>query len=263
MKVNITFDQEFDALWDYLRDKYPKELFDMDGVGKQLDLSQFSKNFFSTKTTTADASIDANANVDDMSVIAYSIELKKPYEKLNSYYMLWKELKRYYGTDVANKIIEMQLSGDIYIHDFHGIGGGLSYYFNYSTYDIMQKGLPMVKKIASLPPKYLYAFKSQAEQFVTIASNSTLGATGLADLLIIMALYVDQILKNHTDAHFKLASEEDCWRYAEENLASMIYTINQPMRANQSPFTNVSVYDKHFLEDLCQDYIHPQTGESP
>jgi hypothetical protein len=127
MKINITFDKEFDALWDELQEKYPKELFDMDGVGKQLDLSQFSKNFFSTKTTTADASIDANANVDDMSVIAYSIELKKPYEKLNSYYMLWKELKRWNGTETANKIIEMQLNGDIYIHDFHGVGGGLSY----------------------------------------------------------------------------------------------------------------------------------------
>lgn len=40
----------------------------------------------------------------------------------------------------------MQLTGDIYINDFHGIAAGLPYCFNYSTYDIMTKGLPMVKK---------------------------------------------------------------------------------------------------------------------
>lgn len=263
MKLEIGYDKEFETLWEELKVKYGTQIFDMDGVGKQLDLAAFSKNFFGTKTTTADVSVDANANVDDMSVIAYSTELKKPFEKLNSYYMLWKELRRYYGIETANEIVEMQLSGDIYIHDFHGIGGGLPYCYNYSTYDIMQMGLPMVKKITSLPPKYLYAFKSQVEQFVTIASNSTLGATGLADLLVIMAMYVEDILNVRGDAHFKLASEEDCWLYIKENVVSMIYTINQPMRASQSPFTNISVYDKYFLERLCGDYIHPLTGEHP
>lgn len=263
MQINITYEQEFNDLWERLKEKYPQQLFDMDGVGKQLDLCKFSKQFFSTKTTTADASIDSNANVDDISVIAYSTELKKPFEKLNSYYMLWKELKRLYGINTANEIIEMQISGDIYIHDFHGVGAGQPYCYNYSTYDIMLMGLPMVKKITSIPPKHLYAFKSQIEQFVTIASNSTLGAAGLADMLVIMAFYVERILKTRTDAHFKLATTEDCWLYIKENLVSMIYTINQPMRGNQSPFTNLSVYDDYFLEKLCNDYVDPNTGEHP
>lgn len=233
MYIQLSYDQEFNDLWMHLKEKYPTQLFDMDGVGRQLDLSQFSKNFFSTKTTTADTSIDANANVDDISVIAYSTELKKPYEKLNSYYMLWKELKRLYGLSVANTIIEMQLNGDIYIHDFHGVGAGMPYCYNYSTYDIMVQGLSTVKKVTCKPPKYLYAFKSQIEQFVTIASNSTLGATGLADMLVIMAFYVEDILRHKRDAHFTFASEADCWLYIKENLVSMIYTINQPMRGNQ------------------------------
>ncbi len=263
MEIRITYERDFDDLWDHLKRKYSQQLFDMDGVGKQLDLSKFSKQFFSTKTTTADTSIDANANVDDISVIAYSAEIKKPFEKINSYYMLWKELRRLYGINISNEIIEMQISGDIYIHDFHGVGAGQPYCYNYSTYDIMLMGLPMVKKITSLPPKHLYAFKSQIEQFVTIASNSTLGATGLADMLVIMAFYVERILNTQIDAHFKLASIDDCWAYVKENIVSMVYTINQPMRANQSPFTNLSVYDIHFLEKLCGDYVDPNTGEHP
>ena len=252
MYFATSYEQDFDDLMMHLKAKYPKELFDMEGIGKQLDMCEFSRNFFSSKVT-ADASIDANANVDDISVIAYNTEMPKPFFKINSYYILWKELKRLYDLETANRVVEMQLNGDIYIHDFHGVAAGEPYCFNYTTYDIMTKGLPMVKKVKSLPPKYLYAFKSQLEQFTVIASNSTLGATGLADMLV---------LETKSDANFHFATEEDCWRYLKENLVSFIYTINQPMRANQSPFTNVSIYDKYFLEKLAGDYIFPD-GSSP
>ena len=261
MYFKTTYDTEFDDLYMHLKAKYPQKLFDLEGIGKQLDMSEFSKSFFSS-SVTSDVSIDANANVDDISVIAYNTELPKPFFKLNSYFILWKELKRLYGLEVANNVVEMNLSGDIYINDFHGIGAGMPYCFNYSTYDIHIKGLPMVKKVKSLPPKHLYAFKSQLEQFTVIASNSTLGATGLADLLVVMSYYVDKILKTNSDAHFKFASQEDVWTYVKENIVSFIYTINQPMRANQSPFTNVSVYDDYFLESMCDDYIFVD-GSSP
>lgn len=256
MYFKTTYASEFDDLYMHLKAKYPQKLFDLDGIGKQLDMSEFSKNFFASNVT-ADASIDANANVDDVSVIAYNTELPKPFFKINSYYILWKELRRLYGLEIANNIVEMQLTGDIYIHDFHGVGAGMPYCFNYSTYDILTKGLPMVKKVRSLPPKHLYAFKSQLEQFTVVASNSTLGATGLADLLVVMSYYVSNILENKSDAHFKFASEEDCWTYVKENLVSFIYTINQPMRANQSPFTNISIYDDYFLDKLVGDYLFP------
>jgi ribonucleoside-triphosphate reductase len=258
MYVKITYDQEFDDLMMYLKGKYPPELFDMDGIGEQTDLSKFSKGFFGKNTkTTADISIDQNSNVDDISVISYTNELKKPFERLNSYYMMWKELKNSFGLELANKAVEMNLTGDIYINDFHGVGGGLPYCYNYSTYDIMMKGLNMVKKINCEPPKYLSAFKSQLEQFVTVASNSTLGACGLADLLVVMSYYVKNILETKSDAHFSFKSEEDCWAYIDDKLTSFIYTINQPMRGNQSPFTNVSVYDIEFLNKMKQDYIFP------
>ncbi len=256
MYFKTTYDQNFDDLYMHLKAKYPDKLFDLDGIGKQMDMSEFSKNFFSSKVAS-DASVDANANVDDTSVITYTVELPKPFFKLNSYYILWKELRRLYSLETANKIIEMQLTGDIYIHDFHGFAAGQPYCFNYSTYDILTKGLPMVKKVRSIPPKHLHAFKSQLEQFVIIASNSTLGATGLADLLVILSYFAKNILTTKSDAHYNFKSEEDCWTYIKEMLTSFVYSVNFSLRANQSPFTNVSVYDRYFLEKLCEDYIFP------
>ena len=87
MYFKTTYDQQFDDLYMHLKAKYPDKLFDLDGIGKQLDMSDFSKNFFSSDVN-ADASIDANANVDDISVIAYNSELPKPFFRLNSYYVL-------------------------------------------------------------------------------------------------------------------------------------------------------------------------------
>lgn len=261
MYLKVSYEQQFDDLMMHLKSKYPEKLFDLDGIGKQTDMSHFSREFFAVKTT-ADVSVDANANVEDMSVITYNVELPKPFFKMNSYYILWKHMRKLYGHETANKIVEMQLTGDIYINDFHGIAAGEPYCFNYSTFDILQLGLPMVSKIKSGPPKYLYAFKSQLEQFVVVASNSTLGATGLADLLIVMSYYAKNILATQSDAHFSFKDEEACWNYIRENVTSCIYTINQPMRANQSPFTNISVYDRVFLESLCPGYIFPD-GSTP
>lgn len=258
MYLKVSYEQKFDDLMMYLRGKYSDELFNLDGIGTQLDLAKFSKDFFSQKVkTTTDISVDQNSNVDDVSVISYTNELKKPFEKINSYYMIWKECKSLFGLEFANQVVEKNLIGDIYINDFHGVGGGLPYCYNYSTYDIMMNGLNMVKKIKCEPPKYLSAFKSQLEQFVVLASNSTLGACGLADLLVVMSYYVKNILETKSDAHYHFSTEQDCWNYVDDKLTSFIYTLNQPMRGNQSPFTNVSIYDGRFLDKMINDYIFP------
>lgn len=255
MHINITYEQEFYDLWEYWKAKFPKRLFDMSGIGKQLDFSELSREFFSTKTTAADVSMDPNANVADLSVIAYDKEISKPLFLLNSYYVLWKKIKQLYGREKAKDIIEKQLTGSIYVNDFYGVGAGKSYCMNYSTMDIATQGLPMIQSIYSVAPKFLYSFKSQLEQFLTIASNSTLGATGLADILITTSAYVKNILETKSDAHFTFSTEKDCWSYIKENLASFIYTVNQPIRGGlQSPFTNVSVFDDYFLDNMIEDY---------
>jgi anaerobic ribonucleoside-triphosphate reductase len=257
MNIKTSYEKDFTNFIKRMNKKYGDELFNIEGIGKQLDINEFSKQLF-TKTAIADKSVDANANVTEFTPAIYMHELCKPHLKLNSYYMLWKQLRLLYNTSIAEQILEDQINGRIYINDFHLISSKQAYCFNFTCLDIINKGLPFINKIRTVPPKHLYSFKSQLEQFIVYASNSIAGATGVADIFVCMSWYIDNILKTKTDAGFKFKSEKDIWKYVEETIVSFIYTINQPFRSGvQSAFTNVSVYDKHFLENLLSDYVFP------
>ena len=253
MEIRISYDAQFDSLMETLRNKYPAKLFDLEGIGQQLDFNEYSRAFFESAASVADQAVDSNANVDGKDVITFNHERTKPFGRLNSMYLLWKYLKRQEGRAYADEAIEAQLSGDIYINDFWDFGR--PYCFNFSTYDIATQGLPMVSKVKCVPPRYLLSFKSQVEQFLGIASNSILGATGLADLLIVMGWYLDQLRETNTDAHINMPFHEGVCNYVRELITSLIYTLNQPMfRGNQSPFTNISIFDDYFLDELLPKY---------
>lgn len=250
MYFKVSWNQEFDDLMHHLWSKYGRDLFTLDGIGDQLDLHKFAKNFFKTDSTMADLSVDANANVVAKSVIEWNFEFPKPLQRYNSYYLLWKELREAFGLEVANNIIEDQLTGRLYINDFTDVGR--PYCFNYSTYDVALSGLSMSKRMLIVPPKSLQSFIRQIEQFTVYAANSTLGATGLADFLIVASIYAKRILDSSVDGNIRVRYP---WKYIEELLTSFVYTINWEFRGNQSPFTNISLYDRNFLEKLCPDYV--------
>jgi ribonucleoside-triphosphate reductase len=259
MLIESGYHKDFISLMKRIEGRYGYEIFNIDGIGDQLNISKFNKKFFDNKSATADISIDANSNVSDRGIVTYNAELVKPITRLNSYYMLWKQLRELGKYRMADEIIESNVTGEIYVNDFHGYASSIPYCFNYSTMDLMINGLNMVNNLTCEPPKYFTSFKSQLEQFVIIASNSTLGATGLADMLLTSSLYVENMLDTLSDSHFNFLTGKDVWSYVEEMFTSMIYTFNQPMRASQSPFTNVSVYDSNFLDSMLDNYIHPTT----
>lgn len=184
MFIETSYEKEFEELFERLRKKLPKKLFDLEGIGDQTDMSKFSKKFFSV-STTADASADANSNVDDLTVVAYENEIPKPNARLNSIYLLWKYGRQLFGKEFADKLVEKEIDGNYYINDLSNVQK--PYCYNFSTYDIMLKGLPFVKKIPSFPAKHLRSFVGQMVHFTSYASNQVMGAVGLADLLIVMS----------------------------------------------------------------------------
>lgn len=256
MYLKTTYDADFEDLIMHLKSKYTSKLFDLEGIGEQTDLSLFSKKFFSTKSNIADKSVDSNANVDDTSIIAYENELPKPFFRLNSLFLTWKYLRYLYNHETANKAIESQITGDIYINDFTGINK--PYCYNFSAYDVMLYGLPFVNKINSKPAKHLSSFIGQVIHFTVYASNSVLGAVGLADILIVSSYYVKKMIEENKDI-----SSEYLWKQVKQELQSFIFSCNQPFRGGvQSGFYNISIFDDNFLDKMCSEYIFPD-GSNP
>ena len=105
--IQHSFDHHFVALLDKLEKKYGEEMFELEGIDrKNLDIAKFTNKFLETKVT-ADVSVDANANVDDTSVLSWDYEMPKPLMKLNGLYFLWKDALKKHGIKRANKMIEL------------------------------------------------------------------------------------------------------------------------------------------------------------
>ena len=254
MLINFSYDKEFDSFMGCLAvDKNYSELATLDGIGKQTDMVAFSKKFFGKPDqAAADVSVDSNANVDDISIIAYEAEVPKPLFRVNAYYLLWKYGKKLFGKKEAEELCLAQFYKDFYINDFHKFAT-TPYCFNFSCLDVVFSGLPFVNKIKSLPPKHLNSYVNQMIQFVTYASNSVAGAVGLADFLICLSYFYDKeiLVGATTDADVK------------QQIQSFIFSVNQPFRGgHQSAFTNVSLFDDNFLRKMCSEYRFPD-GSQP
>lgn len=251
-----SFQPEFKECLAEIERKYGFELFNISGIGKQLDVNQFAKDFFGRKTNTADVSVDANSNVSLKNTIIFDQEMAKPLKLIYSYYRMWKGLKKKFGLEYANEAVRKQLTGEIYINDFHGFASNLYYCYNYSTLDTAQKGIPKgIDAEKSRPTKYLNTFMEHLQLFCIHAGNSSLGAVGLADLLLTMSAYAKRVLTVKGDQHVNFVSEEDCWTYIKEKMTNFIYFLNQPNRVVQSLFSNVSIYDDNFLDTLLDYYF--------
>ena len=258
MKIEYSYPEEFEKLMIDIKGSNGIDLMELDGIGTQTDVNKFSKKFFSKGgvKTTADISVDSNANIEDVTVLQYNSELAKPSHRLNNYFLLWKYGRDLFSTETANKMVRAQLNKEIYINDFHALNN--AYCFNFSCMDVVFVGLPFTKKVNSEPAKNLSSFMGQMINFITYAGNNVAGACGVADLLICMSYYVTKMRTENKDIPRKFLDKQ-----VRQEIQSFIYSVNQPFRGGvQSFFTNLTVFDDVFLAKLCNEYQFPN-GDKP
>lgn len=247
-----SYQEEFRHIMYDMLEKYGAEIFNLCGIGEQLDINKAMKKMVAS-TSVANGSIDSNANAGGITAITIASEFAKPHALIQSYYRLWKWLKKNRGLDVANQFVEAQISGRIYVNDMHYISYPAPYCYNHSCLTIATKGLIGIdSKNDTKPPKYLRSYFDIMEAYLLIAGNSTAGATSIANLIVVSTIFLKKMIDNgFVDSHVHLNSEADCWQYYKEELTSFIYRLNQACRGgSQSLFTNVSVFDKNFLNDI-------------
>lgn len=247
-----SYQEEFKDIMLNMLDTYGVEMFNISGIGEQLDINSAVKKLVNA-SSTAGGTIDGNANVGGVTAGGLLQEINKPHLLIQSYYRIWKWLKKNRGLDVANTFVEKQINGAIYMNDMHYIVGCISYCYNHSVLTIINQGLIGIdEKGDAYPPKHLRSYFDQIEAYLLIAGSNTAGATGIAGLMLGASIFMDKILKTGKDSGVPIG---DPWRYLKEELTSLVYRLNQPSRHLQSLFTNVSIFDDYFLDTVIPEYF--------
>jgi len=177
-KINFwhtaSYSKEFKHLMDKQKAVYGDEIFNLNGIGNQLDINEMSKQFLNTKATS-DVSVDANANVSDKSVISLRIEMSKPMQLVNSYYRLWKELRKNRSIEYAEHVIKSQINGRIYINDFTGFSSSMPYsYYGKTTLVIKQHGDIIFTSMEELFKEYSSFVIELPDRYVIDLSSSNI-----------------------------------------------------------------------------------------
>ncbi|HPM74134.1 MAG TPA: anaerobic ribonucleoside-triphosphate reductase [Saccharofermentans sp.] len=251
MLIHHSFDDRFVSLVERLRKQYGAEMLALSGIGEEdLDINNYSKKFFKTdKSAIADCSVDANANVSDNSIFSWETESKKPIMKLNAMYKLWLSAMKKHGIKRANKIIEAEIRGSIRIHDFHF--WEKPYCWASSLNMLVQNGMPFYHKKHIGPVKHFDSFINLTLNYVCYLSNQIAGAVALPDFVV----YAEYFIRKDFGADWK--NQPAAVRIVKQQFQSFICSLNFSWRSNQSPFTNISIFDKYWLENLFKEHVNP------
>lgn len=254
MYIKQDYDDGFEHLMLDLKEKYPKSIFELNGINSDdLDHTKFAKKYFSKKNV-ADASIDANANVQIKNIATFMVERHKGSDKLDSLFLFWKTAKKLFSEREANIFIEKEINKDINVQDCGNFF--LPYCIAFDTYDLLLKGLPFVTNYPSAPAKHSDVFWQHTVQLLQSAAPQMMGATAIPNFIVIYSalLKYDSLNEEYPipnyNTHKKLFE-----RYVTQRFQELVFTLNQPLRQVQSTFSNITIFDSFFMKELCTKYI--------
>lgn len=197
MDIRFSYDKRFDNLIGRIRKKHGEDIMKFSGVHPdQLDMARFTREFlFNGKSkSVADYSVDANANIDDRSVVSFDHEVAKAESKLNALNIIWNYIMKVINErgqegalKTANEAIESIIDCSLYLNDSHF--SHKAYCYSFDLTPLVMEGMPFVKKVKIGPPQHLSSLINLVVQSTAFISNQIAGA----------CLYKDQGLVIESD----------------------------------------------------------------
>lgn len=215
---------------------------------------------------------DANANVASKNVANLEgevykvtnriIQRQRMKDKLNKLYP-GQELGRQYIKDLENHII--------YTHDEASTPVLKPYCKAVTLYPLMLEGVGNIDGVTPSAPNDIQSFSGQVTNAVFLFSSQCKGAVALGDYFIALNYYViqefgpvwyDKVDEVVTNSHF--IHQYTIGHYIRKGMKQFIYGVNQPAgnRSYNSPFSNVSFYDKVYFKSLFEEFYYPD-GTQP
>lgn len=243
MNIQLNLNIDFERTLDTLRVKYGSDFEYLNGVHpSQLDYSEFL-NKFVNNNTLADSSIDPNANANHRDIRSFITEKGKPSDKLFGLSKVFTEIKKQWGIKTSREWLEQEYSKGFYLNDSASVSL-FPYCWANDLTRLAKEGLFFLGGYNHQGPKHLTTYFDILIEFVSFLGNRQSGAVGLPNV-IIWAYYFWK--KDCEDGYYL----KDPETYLRQNFQKFIYRLNQPfMRIDQCAFTNVSIFDRPYLEEL-------------
>jgi len=259
-------DKHFNAAKSYIiyREQHSQARFIRERIDYMDEYSQSSKNAASSSET------DANANVTMKNVANLEGEVYKTTNRIIQRQRMKSKLKELYP-EVAKQYEKDLNHHIIYAHDEASTPTLKQYCMAVSLYPLMTEGVGNIDGVTPGPPNDLQSFSGQITNLAFLLSSQCKGAVAFGEYFIALNYYV---IKEFGDNWYE---KLDCTATSDHALIhrtikdsiikafkQFVWGINQPAgnRSYQSPFTNISYYDKTYFESLFAEFYYPD-GTKP
>lgn len=256
----------FDVAKSYIlyREKHKESRF----IRERID---YMEQYASSNDNAATSSeTDPNANVTQKNVANLEGEVYKGKNRTIQRQRMKDKLKEMYP-EVAKQYEKDLDSHIIYTHDEASTPTLKQYCMAVSLYPLMTEGVGNIDGVTPSEPNDLQSFSGQITNLTFLLSSQCKGAVAFGEYFIALNYYI--IKEFGPNWYEKL----DCITTTEHSLVKrtirdnihkafkqFIYGVNQPAgnRSYQSPFTNISYYDKTYFTSLFGEFCYPD-GTKP
>ena len=209
-----------------------------------------------------DVSVDANANKESNTITSLIGESVIPYQKLLGYDTLYRQMKEDWGKKDAKTLSALMYDYSLAIHDSGKLL--IPYCWAFDASKIVFLGRPF-GQVKSKPPKRVSSYIAALDETIhQMAGSHLAGAVAISTFFSDIAYIL--INREHIDLE-TLRKDAKVRKYVENCIQTFIYSVNHLSRSsNESPFTNVSVFDRPklralFSEDNMGWMFHTEEGE--
>ena len=246
------------------REQRKQARFIKERINYMEEYSQSHDNAASSSETDANANVTmknvANLEGEVYKVTNRLIQRARMKSKLNE---MFPEVAKQYEQDLNHHII--------YTHDEASTPVLKQYCMAVSLYPLMMEGVGNIDGVTPSEPNDLQSFSGQITNLAFLLSSQCKGAVAFGEYFIALNYY---IIKEFGNLWYEklniITTTEHCTQ--KRTIRDQIYKafkqfvwgINQPAgnRSYQSPFTNISYYDKTYFNSLFAEFYYPD-GSKP
>ena len=256
-------DKFFDVAKSYIiyREQHKQARFIRERIDYMDKYSKSNDNAASSSETDANANVTMK-NVANLEGEVYKttnriIQRQRMKDKLND---LYPEVAKQYEKDLNHHII--------YTHDEASTPTLKQYCMAVSLYPLMTEGVGNIDGVTPGPPNDLQSFSGQITNLAFLLSSQCKGAVAFGEYFVALNYYVIKEFGDNWYMKLGCTATSDhalIHRTIRDSIIKafkqFVWGINQPAgnRSYQSPFTNISYYDKTYFESLFGEFYYPDS----